>query len=627
MAIREYNFAYTGGMQTFTAPYTGTYTLEVWGAEGQNRNNSTLGGKGGHAKGTIELVTGDVLRVYVGGYKTGYNGGGYAPWGGYGGGGTDIRKGGSDLSDRVIVAGGGGSVGASNKPGGYGGGSTGQSMTQSYGSGGNGGTQSAGGNNRGTLGKGGDGQAYSSGYGGAGGGGYYGGGGVNPDGSGDDDRGGGGGSGYIGGVSGGTMSSGIRSGHGQAKISFDERVTIEGATVTTPIHDQDVTISATFEHTLGSGNGKYRIHVGGTVVKDFVNVPLPFNMSETLPNKLFKTGSNRVDIELVDNAFLTGNITKSLYVDKNNETPTVTLTGNNPLHGEQFRGQFSISDPDGDMTKYRVLVNDTVVSAWNLLGDYTAPRELVISNKRFNVGANTIRFEMEDDLGDTASRQFTVTKENNEPTVDVTYFQGHTIHFKVDDEDKDKVAYRVLVNDVQQIPAVGFGDYLATPYQVEMEIDHQLVTVDVANKITIEVIDELGGSKSLEINELFGLPGLLFCDENETLYSDHVGYILKTLEHGTLVAGNESPWREVWLRNNLGYSLKNVTLATNQAALDPVHEKIELAYPSTDDDPKSVINIGSIAAGQKKSFFIRVNADREAITGGRFYVNCSGDPI
>ena len=28
------NFDYTGGIQTFTAPDTGTYKLEVWGAQG-----------------------------------------------------------------------------------------------------------------------------------------------------------------------------------------------------------------------------------------------------------------------------------------------------------------------------------------------------------------------------------------------------------------------------------------------------------------------------------------------------------------------------------------------------------------------------------------------------------------
>lgn len=83
----------------------------------------------------------------------------------------------------------------------YGGGASGGTATEDFGSGGGGGTQTAGGtggsNNAGTFGQGGLGLSYSSGYAGAGGGGWYGGGGSYPDSSGDDDRGGGGGSGYI----------------------------------------------------------------------------------------------------------------------------------------------------------------------------------------------------------------------------------------------------------------------------------------------------------------------------------------------------------------------------------------------------------------------------------------------
>lgn len=83
----------------------------------------------------------------------------------------------------------------------YGGGTSGGTATENFGSGGGGGTQTAGGaggnSNAGTFGQGGLGLSRSDGYAGAGGGGWYGGGGSYPDGSGDDDRGGGGGSGYI----------------------------------------------------------------------------------------------------------------------------------------------------------------------------------------------------------------------------------------------------------------------------------------------------------------------------------------------------------------------------------------------------------------------------------------------
>lgn len=207
-----YTFDYTGSKQEFVVPYTGLYRLEVWGAEGGRRSSSgtsTYGGKGGYSTGEINLKKGEVLNIFVGGDGSstgkGWNGGGVAGYPNvYGGGGTDIRYQGTELNNRIIVAGGGGSVGAANKAGGYGGGSNGESRTDSFGSGGQGGTQAAGGAGysaypltAGSLGQGGRGYSANDGYGGAGGGGYYGGAGSYPDSSGDDDRGGGGGSGYV----------------------------------------------------------------------------------------------------------------------------------------------------------------------------------------------------------------------------------------------------------------------------------------------------------------------------------------------------------------------------------------------------------------------------------------------
>lgn len=104
-----YNYGYTGSVQTYTAQW-GYYKLEVWGAQGGTRYTSGSGGKGGYSSGNIWLSPGTILYIYVGG-TNGYNGGGAATGepsgcGGSGGGGTDIRIGGTSLSDRVIVAGG-----------------------------------------------------------------------------------------------------------------------------------------------------------------------------------------------------------------------------------------------------------------------------------------------------------------------------------------------------------------------------------------------------------------------------------------------------------------------------------------------------------------------------------------
>ena len=198
------NCPYSGSAKSIILP-KGQYKLECWGAQGGYRSSSSYGGNGGYSAGILNLTQKTTVYLYTGGAgntgKTagGFNGGGRRNSYNGGGGGTDIRIGSNSLYARVIVAGGGGSDGASSIKGGYGGGTAGGTSPSGYGNGGQGATQTAGGTgtNSGSFGQGGLGSNGSSGYGGAGGGGWYGGSGTVPDSSGDDDKSGGGGSGYV----------------------------------------------------------------------------------------------------------------------------------------------------------------------------------------------------------------------------------------------------------------------------------------------------------------------------------------------------------------------------------------------------------------------------------------------
>ena len=213
------SFSYTGAVQTYTVPANVTsISVDAFGASGMtatsnpNYGGNTGLGKGGRVQADLAVTPGETLYIYVGGtshmsgvynHAGGWNGGGAgssssmigAGW--PGGGATDLRMGGTDLSDRVIVAGGGGGRGDNGATGGHGGGLVGQN-----GGGGNtpegqpaygaGGSQIEGGvggyawygdgtatysipaGANGTVGNGGS--AFNHIYSGGGGGGYYGGG-------------------------------------------------------------------------------------------------------------------------------------------------------------------------------------------------------------------------------------------------------------------------------------------------------------------------------------------------------------------------------------------------------------------------------------------------------------------
>jgi hypothetical protein len=236
------DYAFTGAEQTWISPVTGNVTLEVWGAQGGGGNS----GLGGYARGTLSVAKGDTLHVFVGerpsGSTGGWNGGGSSfPYndsvGSGGGGASDIRLGGTALSNRIIVAGGGGA--GSGHIGGAGSGANGVGgsaypyYSDSYC--GQGATRSAGGTGgvaypgcgspsqpgaSGTLGQGGNGgRSGVIGWGDGGGGGYFGGGGAG--GACTGSFSGGGGSGYTDpSISAVTTSAGVRSGHGAVRITL-----------------------------------------------------------------------------------------------------------------------------------------------------------------------------------------------------------------------------------------------------------------------------------------------------------------------------------------------------------------------------------------------------------------------
>ena len=263
-----------GSVQTFTAPVTGNYNLQVWGASGGNSSSGYLGGNGGYSKGTISLNNGDVLYIHVGGKGLdgvsgntsqvgGYNGGGKSSGsssnrygiGGSGGGATHIAKVdgllstlSTSTSNILLVAGaGGGAANYKGYIGGAGGGTTGTTgIGYSTSRQATAGSQTAGGapgNNAtdetiGSFGKGGD--AYSGSFsvytfsGGGGAGFYGGGGGLGRSGPNSSysryTSGGGGGSGYI-------------------NTSLTNALTLDGTKSTIP------TVDGTTTETGHTGNG------------------------------------------------------------------------------------------------------------------------------------------------------------------------------------------------------------------------------------------------------------------------------------------------------------------------------------------------------------------------------------
>lgn len=117
----NYNFAFTGTIQKWTVPYSGTYKIEAYGAQGGSVGTAVpylhQGGKGAYVSGEFNLKVGDILYILVGGAGVSK---GWNDWGGGGGGGTYVAIGATTttykllagfnqcVSPLIVAAGGGG---------------------------------------------------------------------------------------------------------------------------------------------------------------------------------------------------------------------------------------------------------------------------------------------------------------------------------------------------------------------------------------------------------------------------------------------------------------------------------------------------------------------------------------
>ena len=103
----------SGGIQSWTVPHTGTYTIIVYGAQGAigSSSSSKAGGKGAKISGHFNLTKDDVIKILVGqqGLEGDYMGGG--------GGGTYVVT--SDNTALIIAGGGGGGMGTSGNARGH----------------------------------------------------------------------------------------------------------------------------------------------------------------------------------------------------------------------------------------------------------------------------------------------------------------------------------------------------------------------------------------------------------------------------------------------------------------------------------------------------------------------------
>ncbi|RJE90661.1 hypothetical protein D3P07_00690 [Paenibacillus sp. 1011MAR3C5] len=215
---------------------------------------------------------------------------------------------------------------------------------------------------------------------------------------------------------------------------------------------------------------------------------------------------------------------------------------------------------------------------------------------------------------------------NTKATINII-FAGNKVQGVLDDEDKGKVQYRILLNGDPYFPVNGeFTRLLPSPFQLNVVVDDKRIKFGEQNSIIVEFKDYWGEVDSWSSTFIGTHSGLVFTDEMGNFFTTAFGEVLKYLDFGEIIAGQTTLDQKVILKNNIGYPVKNVQLTASYADSDvaiemskehsPFESHSELLYPDVLDINEEIpfyVRISTKLTASPNAngeFEIRLNADR-----------------
>lgn len=232
-------------------------------------------------------------------------------------------------------------------------------------------------------------------------------------------------------------------------------------------------------------------------------------------------------------------------------------------------------------------------------------------------------------LDDVKVKDLTLTLLNTKASIELK-LTGNKLTGRLDDADKGKVQYRVLLNDKPYFPANGEFTRLATsPVDINLSISERDIVFNRENKLRVEYQDYWGETESWETKFIGSYSGLMFMDETGNYYSDTFGGILKYLDFDMLIAGQTSLDQKVVVKNQLGYSITNLTLKTVNESL-PDGVAIELSRKSSPFIPvDSLLYSEVLHHGDTVEFYVRIatEIDAKPTADGRFEIRAYANRI
>ncbi|MCE5169644.1 hypothetical protein LQV63_09995 [Paenibacillus profundus] len=207
---------------------------------------------------------------------------------------------------------------------------------------------------------------------------------------------------------------------------------------------------------------------------------------------------------------------------------------------------------------------------------------------------------------------------------------GNKLTGELDDADKGKVQYRVLLNDKPYYPDNGeFTRLASSPLDINLYISEREILFNQENKLTVEFQDYWGQTDQWETKFIGTYSGLMFMDKTGNYYSDTFGGILKYLDFGIIIAGQTTVDQKVVVKNQLGYEITNLTLEVVKDSL-PQGVTIELSRSNKPFIAQDKLLFSQIfQQDDTVEFYVRIATviEAEPTVNGQFEIRAKADRV
>ncbi|WP_312339058.1 SPRY domain-containing protein [Anaerospora hongkongensis] len=289
------------------------------------------------------------------------------------------------------------------------------------------------------------------------------------------------------------------------------------------------------------------------------------------------------------------------------------------MHKEDVIVSCKIYDPEEDDITYETFFNGAEYQ-----GVRGVPADgyvnIAIPSNLFVIGLNAVRIEATDARGLKTENTVFITRTNIAPII-TGVLSGNIYRAVVEDPDNDNVQYRILFNGIEKVSWTNLNQ---SPATIIYEIDKREINFGIINTLRVEFRDEFQELGFTEEQFVGAYYGILFTNLTGDFYSTDLGEIIQKLDFGTLIAGQISVPKEVYVVNKCGFDLKNLTILTSPEL--PTNVYAELSVNENPFTPTNNITVGTLMQNEKKSIFVRIRTTKASYGGGDFDISAKADP-